>query len=261
MLTSGTATDGGAAAADERRLHLSREWIAPSATTALWAVPVIVGLRAQALLGDTTSRAAATELFGAQSGKYFGYCPLPLILYFACAMLVRHAVAFVVAWRVRSGLGVGTDWRGPTLRLAIACGWWAALAVAGALVVAVAAGPSDAGEGWTLEVAFITAVAGLPCLALATGAAALAPRSVAFWLVTPVLLAVLALFSFGLHGSAIPVVVPGRIEIALTSGVEALQTRALVGALGWLAGTWVIAVACAFVRRRGQRLSSPRPGG
>jgi hypothetical protein len=157
---------------------------------------------------------------------------MPLVAYFFAAMMMRHPVALVFGAYTRSARAN----RPQALRVLLTSyAGWALLSAGGALIVATATRVSGDDWAWVREIAFVTALAGLPCMAVATTCGFVAKRTAVFWIGTPLLLAWFMVLAFGLQGDRIPPVLPGRIEVALTSGQETLRTFAVWATVGWAA--------------------------
>jgi hypothetical protein len=196
----------------------------------LWGGVVSAAVLIEKPLGVADARTLATGLLHPDAGKYLGFCPMPLVVYFFAAVVMRHPVALVFGAYARSARG---DRPRATRALLASCAGWALLSAGGALIVAAARVGGD--WAWAREIAFVTALAGLPCMAVATTCGLVAKRAAVFWVGTPLLLAWFMVLAFGLQGDRIPPVLPGRIEVGLTSGQETLRTFAVWGTVGWAA--------------------------
>jgi hypothetical protein len=225
------------------------------AVAALWSLPVVGALVIETPLGVNDPRVLVGELLGVASARYMSYCPVPLLVYFFAAQLMRHPLALVLAAGARGSLGAGRGWKAVHTTLLKAWCVGILLLGGGALAVGLATGADTLRLRWTVELAQLTVLAGLPCLATALCLGVVVKRSATFWILTPLILAIFALFSIGLHGDRIAPVFPGRIEMALTSGDSALRSRGTMGALGWVGLGWLLAITA------GSQLSLSRLGG
>ena len=226
-------------------------WL-PTFATVL--VAALVAYACLALLGSAasaldapapvaSSRALATDLLGPRIARYVGFCPEPLIVYFVATVFARVPVFLVAGALTRRACRRAAS-RGRVTALgalATTALVWAMLCVGGAWAVAVATGADERGVRWAFEIGHVAALAGLPSLAIAMAAALVLRRSIGFWLVTPTLLLLVTLLSFGLRGEQLPAGLPGIVELGLLSGVESWRQRAMAGALTWLiAGALVV---------------------
>lgn len=218
---------------------------------ALWSAPVCIALVVEAPLGAADARELSVGLLGAASARYLGYGPMPLLVYFFASMAARPLMAIALALYARAAVERARSVAVVARAYIEVCALWLALAWGGALVVGVSVAEVSAGAlTWAREVAWLAALSGLPCLALATAIALLARRALAFWSLTVPLVALLTLFSLGLGGDRIAPVLPGVIEVGLTSGREALRTRAILGALSWPLLAFLVVLMREALRRR-----------
>jgi hypothetical protein len=199
----------------------------------LWSVVVAMALFIHAPFGVTDTGVLTSGLMKPGNSRYLGYCPMPLAVYFFAGMLMRHPLALVLASEIRGKLEPA--WNAMSLARALGRAWitWIVLAGGAAFVVRAGIGRDAASLAWAVEIAKLTIVAGLPCMTLATTMSVLAKKTSTFWILTPLLLILLAIFSLGLRGDRVPPVFPGAIEVALTSGRETLRARAFFGAVAW----------------------------
>jgi hypothetical protein len=219
-------------------------------------VPVATGIFVAAPFGVTDARVLVGELQGAISAHYFGYSPMPLVIYFFSALLMRHPLSFVLGIRARAATFARRTPAIVARTLLEAWGLWSLFAAGGAFIVVAATGTDAAALKWATEVALVTVLAGLPCLTVATTCGLVARQAWRFWVLTPLALVIFAVFALGLHGERIPPTFPGTIEVALTSGRESLRTRAMLGALAWPVMGW-LAVAVLSVRSASSSSKNP----
>lgn len=240
------------------RLSTRRLWLRAIVTAgvlALWAIPVTIGLHTAQPVDRRDALMFVAQLLTTRSAAYLGYCPLPLVMYWAISAVARHPIALLLGLSMRRQTAAGfwarhRTFAGVTLA-------WAALAIGGALIVGKA---SSAGWGWTLTIASMTAFAGLPAISFAMACAARLRSSWTFWPCVVVGLLLLLLLAVGLRGPSVWPVVPGAIDFGLASGREPDRTLAMWGALGWLVAAWLCA-ACGTLVPTWARWKSARSGG
>lgn len=203
----------------------------------LWSVTMSVALFVRTPFGASDPRTLADALLPLVSSRYLRYCPMSVLVYFFAASLMRHPAAMVFGASVRRARG---ERRQFIRALFAAYAGWMLLGGGGAIVVAAIEGVGSEGWPWAREIALVTVLAGLPSVAVATTAGLLAKRAAVFWGATPLVLLWFAILAFGLHGERIPALFPGRIDVALTSGREALRTFGILGALSWPMLGWLV---------------------